>query len=211
VGCGKTVLFSAIVKHIQSLSTTKEQRTSLGYYYCRFQNDTHDDLNLILRRWLVQLSDKFAVPSCLQTLHDACDGYPPRDPTSDELEAALIEILEMRSSGYASGLGRTVLLVDALDELSLRGGQSDEILDMLRRIASMNLAGISILATSREHATIAEHLSEYVRIAVDYDAVDREIAVYVPRAIDRIPRLKRQPIEIRDAITTRLVSEAKGM
>jgi hypothetical protein len=213
VGCGKTVLFSAIVKHLQTIATTKEQSISLGYYYCRVQNDTHDDLNLVLRRWLAQISDKFAVPKCLQKLHDACHAqYPPQDPTSEELEAAFIEVIKAHSSDNATGNRKTFLLIDALDELSLNEGQSDEILDMLHRIAGMSLAGISILATSREHAAIAEYLApEYVGISVDYDAIDREIAAYVPRAIDGIPRLKRQSPEVRDAITARLVSEAKGM
>jgi hypothetical protein len=79
-----------------------------------------------------------------------------------------------------------------LDELSLEEGQSDEILDLLRRIASMNLRGVSVLATSREHAIIAEYLSSnFSCISVDYRAIDREIAAHIPRVMAGIHRLSR--------------------
>jgi hypothetical protein len=213
VGCGKTVLFSAIIRHIQSPLVSSTQRVRLGYYYCRFQNDTHDDLSVILRRWLAQISDKMSVPTCLQALHDTCHAqYPPRDPTSDELEDALLTILYEHSSRGSPTQDIIFLLIDALDEVSLTDGQSDEILEMLRRLASFKLSGISLLATSRDHAVISEYIGEaFAGISVDYDAVDEEIASFVPRTIEGIPRFRNQPEDLKQAITKRLVSEAKGM
>jgi hypothetical protein len=71
---------------------------------------------------------------------------------------------------------------------------------------------VSILATSREHADIAEYLKlDFVSVSMDYKAIDHEIAAYVPQAINSIPRLQRQSVEVKHAITTRLVSQAKGM
>ena len=206
-------MFSAVVQQLLSIPTA-DCSIAVAYYYCRFQNDTHDDLSLILRRWLAQISDKLEISQGLKELHDAChEHYPPRDPTSSELEKALLECLAERTRRSSSvDTKRTYLLIDALDELSLEDGQSDEILDMVRRIASMNLGGVSILATSREHAIVAEYLaSDFTRISADYQAIDQEIAAHIPRMIATSFRLRRQPNEVKDAITERLVSEANGI
>jgi hypothetical protein len=67
----------------------------LGYYYCRVQNDTSDDLSLILRRWLAQISNKDMVHESIKALYNVChESYPPRDPTSVELEEALLASLQ---------------------------------------------------------------------------------------------------------------------
>jgi hypothetical protein len=47
-------------------------------------------------------------------------------------------------------------------------------------------------------------------MSVDYDTIDDEVAAFVPRAIEGIPRFRNQSEDLRQAITKRLVSEAKG-
>jgi hypothetical protein len=58
---------------------------------------------------------------------------------------------------------------------------------------------------------IAEYRGEaFAGMSVDYDAIDDEIAAFVPRAIEGIPRFRNQSEDLKQAITKRLVSEAKG-
>jgi hypothetical protein len=57
----------------------------------------------------------------------------------------------------------------------------------------MKLAGISLLATIRDHTVTAEYRGEaFAGISVDHDAID-EIATFVPRASEGIPRFENQP------------------
>jgi hypothetical protein len=107
------------------------------------------------------VSDKISVPTCLQALHDAYHAqYLSRDPTLDEHDDAFFFILQEHSSRNCLTQVRNFFLIDALDKISLAHGQSDEISDMLHRLTSMELAGISPLSTSQDHDVIAEYRGE---------------------------------------------------
>lgn len=214
------MLFSAMINHVRSAQAI-QGGIRLGYYYCRFQNDTEGELSLILRRWLTQISDKNDVPKRLQELHNSChDSYPPRDPTSEELEQVLLEVLQAygalksprKNMHDPEEENKIFLLIDALDEVPIDDGQNVEVLDMLHRIANENLPNVFILATSRDRADIGEYLRrDFGEMRMDYDAIDEEIGAYVPCVIKSSPRLNRQSAQTKDAITKRLVTEAKGM
>jgi hypothetical protein len=206
VGCGKTVLFSAIIRQIQGLQPSQR----LGYYYCRFQNDNSEELSLILRRWLVQTCDRANVPKALQDVHKTCHQYyPPTEPTTEELEEALLESLRTYTE---TSHQKVYLLVDALDELTIDDGQNVEVLDMLCRLSDARLPNVHLLAVSRDWPEIGEYLMpSFNELEIDYNAVDEEIRAFVPRAIASSPRLRRQSQETKVRIENRLVEQANGM
>lgn len=220
VGCGKTVLFSAIVKYIES-SRAVHNRTCLGYYYCRFQNESDGQLTLILRRWIAQVCDKNLIPESLQGLYRSChDVYPARNPTSEELEDVLLDILRNRNEENAGAADfqdpdnpqKILLLADALDEISEDHSKNGEVFGLLSRIARESFRNVFILATSRDRADIGEYLKPtFDDLEIDYDAVNDEIGLYVLRAIRSSPRLARQSQEIKEAIRSRLADQANGM
>lgn len=213
MGCGKTVLFSTVVDHIYTLPTDQRSRKLIAYHYCRFQNDTNDDLHWILRRWIAQISATDAPHVCIQALHQACHAtFPSREPTLTELQDVIFTILESEDLSVSGQGSQVFLLIDALDELSLGENQIDEVLDFLRRLTKRGHKGLSVLVTSRERAVIADYLEPvFVSVSMDYDKIDQEIALYVTRSLESIPRLARQSSETRSAVITRLKSEAKGM
>jgi hypothetical protein len=75
---------------------------------------------------------------------------------------------------------------------------------MLSRLASFKFSSISLLATSQDHAVIAEYTGEaFVGMLVNYDAVDDEIARFVPRTVEGIPCVTNQSEDLMQAITNR--------
>ncbi len=220
VGCGKTVLFSAIVSHIQS-SRTLHTRPHLGYYYCRFQNEGDGEHALLLRRWIAQICDKDPLPESLQGLYRSChDVYPARIPTSEELEDVLLDILRTCNeentcaADYQSvdNQPKTFLLVDGLDELSEDYSNNEEVFSVLSRIACENFCNVFILVTSRDRVDIRDYLKpSFDDLEIDYGAVNDEISLYVLRAVASTPRLNRQSDETKEAIRARLADQANGM
>jgi hypothetical protein len=201
------------VHYLQSLQRTGK-RLRIGYYYCRSQSDAEVELTVVLRRWLAQICDKNEIPVQLQELFDSChDSYPPRDPTTDELEVVFVGVLKLGAQPDTSNTqAKIILLLDALDELPRKDGQNTEVLDLLHRIAMEKLPHVSILVTSRDRADIREYLTPIFQdLCMDYQAINEDIGLYVPRAIESSPRLRRQSPEIKEAITDRLVGEARGM
>jgi hypothetical protein len=186
----------------------------LGYYYCRFQEENAGEVNLMLRKWLVQLCDVSDIPKALRDLYDSChEGYPATEPTSNELEQTIFDVLRAYDDNLSARHGyrpKVFLLVDALDEVL--DVERAEVLLMLQRISRAGLRNIFLLAVSRDWPLIEEYLRpEFEDLEIDYRSVDDEIRSYVPRAISSTPTLHRQSQKTQDRITARLVEQANGM
>ncbi|PSN60755.1 hypothetical protein BS50DRAFT_578933 [Corynespora cassiicola Philippines] len=220
IGCGKTVMFSAVVSYIES-SRVLDNRIRLGHYYCRFQDEDDNELTLILRRWIAQICYKVTPPGSLNNLHRLChDVYPPRNPTSEELEAVLLGILRSQDSEEKSSENirdiesqeKIFLLIDALDELTEAHGRNEEVFRFLNRLARANLRNVFILVTSRDRPDIRLYLQpNFCRLEVDYDAVNKDISLYVLETLRATPRLNSLSKEVKEAIRKRLADQANGM
>jgi hypothetical protein len=158
--------------------------------------------------------------------------YPAKIPTSNQLSATLIAILqEIRSSessssnsdGKASsslstkslllGEGKEVFLfIDALDEIPV--GQREEIFEFLNSLASKRLPRVRILLTSRDEPSIRENLTDPIQwpsVPIDTIAVETDIDLYVRRILSSHHSLRRQSADSKEAIISRLVRDSNGM
>jgi hypothetical protein len=219
VGCGKTVLFSTIIKNIHDFQTSTASNYTLAYFYCQYRKGAQHELAPILRTLIAHLCPREAVPSGLQKLYDRhCNKFPPGIATDEELKRTLVAVLqELRPGSPPTGSSdevqerKSFILIDALDELPL-GTSRHEIIQFLDELARLHLPHLHILATSRDESDIRIGLSSWnYPHWIDKGRVLDDIRIFVSNEISKDPRLSIQPCKTKDQIKTRLVEEGNGM
>ena len=95
VGCGKTVLFSTAVEETRGKCRI-DKEAHFGYCYCSSRDTSGQDLDVLLRLLLVQLSPPSQISEPLQSLFNLCnDVYPPKTPTFSELKDCLRKVVKL--------------------------------------------------------------------------------------------------------------------
>jgi hypothetical protein len=142
VGCGKTVLFSSIVKRIEDRERLETTGGLSAYFYCLYRKGAQHELAPILKSFLAQQCPEQYIPSPIQTLYERHNSkFPPGIPSDVELkETLLATIQELRTSNPVSTKhDRNIfILIDALDELPL-GTSRDQIIRFLDELASRHI------------------------------------------------------------------------
>jgi hypothetical protein len=107
------------------------------------------------------------------------------------------------------GRFETVFIVlDALDE-----SDRDSRKDLLGWITRILGSGRSILVTSRDEHDIRSVLTTETvsQISIQSSKVDADVRLYVQNCLQRDPKLKRFPKDVKDVIENKLVSGSNGM
>jgi hypothetical protein len=220
VGCGKTVLCSAIIKKTFGVCST-DKSSRICCFYSSFQDTSRQDLSAILRAFIAQCSTVDSIPSPLQKLFSECHKvYPPNIPTNDDLSSTLITILNEQTAkaddepptASRTEPKKTFLFIDALDEIPLE--QRWEVFEFLNQLANQKLPHVRILVTSRDEPSIREGLSgsiQWSEVPVDRRAVEIDIENYVRRTLSSHRSLRPRSDDTKNAILSRVVKEDSGM
>lgn len=200
-GCGKTVLSSTIIQHLEE---TTEQDAPILYYYFSFSDANKQSLDDMLRSLISQLYVKRkAIRRHLDTLYSSCnDGS--KQPARDALCETFYTTLKY--------VGRIWIVLDALDESSTRS----ELLSWIKT-TSADLANLHLLVTSRpEHeieAALKSLRGKESTIPLDGTGVANDIRSYVHVRILHDEGLKRwrSREDVQEQIANDLVGKAGGM
>jgi hypothetical protein len=216
VGCGKTILFSSIVRHLEEHAAT--YRGFLAYFYCLYRKGAQHELAPILRTFIAQICPQDLVPAPLQDLYELhSKKFPPGVASNAELKSTLFLILSELAHSSTSPQNvhdnQMYLLIDALDELPL-GSNRVEILRFLDELAALHMPSVHILATSRDESDIRACLRSWSPLQIAKDRVTEDIRLFITREIDNhlgLSELARKQPEIKESIIRRLVDEGNGM
>ncbi|KAL2062783.1 hypothetical protein VTL71DRAFT_5855 [Oculimacula yallundae] len=218
-GCGKTVLFSSIVRSIQGTQQPLKINSNSAYFYCRFDNGAQHELGPILRALIAQLCNRNPISAPLKQLFDHHNRhFPPGVPSDDELKATLLLLLQAmngETSGSATGQTPTIepryLLFDALDELPL-GSSRNNIIAYLNQLATMRIPNLHLLATSRNESDIRVGLGAWnTSLLIDKEKVEKDMRVHVMNEIQNDVGLCQQKDDIKELILQCLVDRGNGM
>jgi hypothetical protein len=142
VGCGKTVLFSSIVKSIENRELLDATGGLSAYFYCLYRKGAQHDLAPILQSFIAQLCPSNYIPGVLQSLFDRHNSrFPPGIPSDDELKEtflAMVHELRTFNRAFTTSDRNVFILIDALDELPLVTSR-DEIIGFLDDLASYRI------------------------------------------------------------------------
>ncbi|KIX02725.1 uncharacterized protein Z518_08667 [Rhinocladiella mackenziei CBS 650.93] len=201
-GAGKTILTSAVIEYLHSVSL-KEERIILSYYF-DFRNSSLQTYSSLLRSLLRQICGRNMVPQQIVSLYEKCRGA---SPSTGQLADALRLILEQQP--------RTFIVIDALDECPETGEPSmrEGVLDMLRVIKKSEFISASTFIASRPEADISAAMRTLCDIDIDIQIsfVEDDIRRYVRSSLAKYPRLNGLPQNIKDEIEQKLVKDSGGM
>lgn len=203
-GCGKTILSSTIIEHLQNVRVP-----NLLYFYFDFtdiQKQNFRGVICSLMLQLYQICDDAQEP--LEALHSAC-GDGNTQPSCESLCQILQEMIEQAKE--------ISIVLDAIDECAERKGTPTEgILAWIRDLVENN-DNIRCLVTSRPEHDIKEAFSrlttEKNRISLQNDLVDNDILAYIHAKVKNGEELRRwqsRP-DVQKEIEETLSKMANGM
>ncbi|KAJ3534689.1 hypothetical protein NM208_g7438 [Fusarium decemcellulare] len=223
VGCGKTVLFSTAVENTREACRSDPIKLS-AFFYCTSRDPSSQDIDVLLRLLLIQLSPPPTVCEPLEDLYNLCnETFPPKLPTVTELAKTLTLILEQPALPGSRGCQASAvnqpaceraiyILIDGLDEVPWSSRSC--FLQLTSNLAALDLHRVHLLITSRNQPDIQEAMSEpiaWAHITIEDSLVQEDINRYVSYTINLDRRLRRLPEKTKDAIKTRVGDEGKGM
>ncbi|KAF2496459.1 hypothetical protein BU16DRAFT_609515, partial [Lophium mytilinum] len=205
-GCGKTILSSTVIRHIEEVKSSK----SLLYFYFDFNDTNKQTLGNMVRSFISQLYYKWEdTRTQLESLFAACsDG---RDqPTCEKLCKTLLDMLQLVDEVW--------IVLDALDECSTRSGNPTEgLLSWITGLRNPEHGNVHLIVTSRLEEDIKSEICEWVHkdnlMPLRGDSITADIRAYVRTRIREDKGLKRwrsRP-EVQNDMETRLMEKADGM
>ena len=219
VGCGKTVLCSFIIHHLQNLETSEgSSRWELAYAYISWDNRTTHDLGTLIRAFLAQLS---GIPIISSQLTKLFTEGQRRALNRDDLTNCLIGAIRQLSAdgtknkGNDEGMGQKhiVIVLDALDEVPF-GPSRDDFLELLLQLTELKSPMLRILVSSRKDWDIEERLileAGWQSQPIESHLVSEDIGRFVRGQLTHRPKLRTQSAEIKDLITTGIVDLSSGI
>ncbi|CZR57756.1 uncharacterized protein PAC_07645 [Phialocephala subalpina] len=202
-GCGKTVLYSTIIREMISFCTS-EPNSALAYFYFSF-NDTAKQTTINFMRSVIAqfASRKPEFPATLQMLYNT---YQLGEPSLDILTSALRSTLELPGNNY--------IIIDALDECPNQSAERRQLCATLGEISAWDLPNLHILITSRPVSDIEDSIPLFhnaVTVPIQNKQVDEDIHRYVEIQLEGNERLSRWPPQVKEEILTTLTNKAHGM
>jgi hypothetical protein len=200
-GCGKTILSSTVIEHLQDHQSTHPD-DAVAYFYFDFNDPRKQNVEECMRSVLAQLCCQCAeFPKELQDFFEQHSRYQKRNLTLQRLRSILLTVI-----GY---FDKVAIVLDALDECQQRPALMEEI-ELLVKDKSINL---NMLVTSRKERDIEmvlETLLTY-QISLQGEVVDDDIGLHVRHCLAQDPRLSRRPDAVKQEIEAALIEGAQGM
>ncbi|RAH67963.1 Pfs, NACHT and ankyrin domain protein, partial [Aspergillus aculeatinus CBS 121060] len=201
-GCGKTVLSAAIV---DDLMQQLQPPDVVLFFYFDFKEIEKQSPNKMVRSLVAQLYSSCVDSRAeLEKLFLFCEKGD-RQPTETALLSTFLEM-----SKHA---GRLQIVLDALDECSMRG----DLLMWLETLSLSDHEGLHLLATSRKEEEIESGLGHWLEctsiILIQSHSINQDIRTYLHETLqsDRgFDRWHRRP-EVLNEIEAELMLKADGM
>ena len=108
----------------------------------------------------------------------------------------------------------TFIIIDALDECPTRGGERAKLLELLQSLASLQIANLRILVTSRKESDIEEKLGGIVTLpplSIQGEDTDIDIRTHVKAQLASDSTMGNWPEPIKFDVEETLTTKAKGM
>ncbi|KAI4934090.1 hypothetical protein J4E86_011472 [Alternaria arbusti] len=203
-GCGKTILSSTVVEHLQH-HCGDDKRKMTVYFYFDFNDAQKQVPELMLRSLLRQLLQRsVTIPVVVDALFSSCkDGK--EQPSLQALLKVTPEAMRQFSHVY--------VVIDALDESAKRV----ELMELLETLAGWQLDMSHLLMTSRKERDIEMSLNTFVlkdnMICLQRGVVDADILRFVQQKLSDDKRLAKwnKNAEVRQEVETALMRGAQGM
>ncbi|KAJ7261419.1 ankyrin repeat-containing domain protein [Mycena rebaudengoi] len=168
-GTGKTVLSSTIIEHLfqdrQTLGL--KHSTTIAYFYFDFGDSRKQFVENAIRRLILKISAQCPKPyETLQGYHSTYSGQ--KGLTHQQLLTLLQKLL--------GELGRTYIVLDALDECSAKDHQI--LVEFIQTILSWAEVRLHILVTSQRREIFTEtfpSLERYSGIVLEEEIIARDI------------------------------------
>ncbi|CAD0108599.1 unnamed protein product, partial [Aureobasidium uvarum] len=196
-GCGKTVLSSTILEHLEGDSTTAQ---ALLYFYFDFNDTEKQTLDRMLRCLVKQLyQQRPETQECLDRL------WSSQQLSKQSLSGVLDEMLRR--------VDNVSIILDALDESRTRS----EILVWLKSVLGNLTSDCRLLVTARREEEIESALRSWTRptdrISIQGSDVDGDIRAYISHAVHNSKELNRwlSRSDVQDEIKSELMKKADGM
>jgi len=203
-GCGKTILSSTIVEHLQTLSTQ-----TLLYFYFDFTDAEKQTLRGVVCSLISQL---YHTCKSAQEPLDAFFSSFDRStqPSRESLCKVLYNMIERA--------GEVWIVLDAIDECAERkGGPTEGLLLWMRDLVKWGKSNVHCLVTSRPEQDIRAELSGLTtgksRISIQSDLVNDDILAYICTKVrdgEGLKRWRGRP-DIQKEIEEHLAKKAEGM
>lgn len=201
VGCGKTILTSAMIDNLVEVCNDDPSR-SLAYFYFDFNDPSRRTPDAMLRSLISQLiMQRESVPAEWDSLFFANGD---RQPTIEELLSIVREMMQKPQEGG-------FLVVDALDECV----DSKAAGDVLDKIDRWDIEGWWLFVTSRKNAPGlgTELFFNGAVFSIPVWRVRNDIHLYIQQRLDSDPKLRRwqsRP-DLKDEIRETIANKAEGM
>jgi hypothetical protein len=206
-GCGKTILSSTIINHIDKSYPNQ----LLLYFYFDFNDSDKQTLDNLVRALISQLYFKRKdFEGHLNLLFSSCENGR-RQPSCDTLCKVLLQMIDHAKEVW--------IVLDALDECSTRKGLPTEgLLSWINSLLHLEQRNVHLLVTSRPEHDIKSVLSELAHkkgdiVPIQSDLINDDIRSYVHTEVREGERLKRWRLKpnILVEIETQLMEKANGM
>ncbi|KAJ6538320.1 hypothetical protein DFH09DRAFT_1368955 [Mycena vulgaris] len=170
-GAGKSVLCSAVIskldedKRLAKKLESPRPAPALAYFYFDFNNTETQDVEIALRRIILQLSDQCPHPDrCLD------EHYAGRQtlPSYKDLHEKILPVL-LRE------LGRTYIVLDGLDECD----DYDCLVDLISTFRQWNETPLHVFITSQSRRVFTKSFHGVMRIALKYSVTEADIRLFV--------------------------------
>jgi hypothetical protein len=205
-GCGKTVLSSSIIEHLEH-EYDAQAEVVLSYFYFDFGTPAKQSVTSCLRYVLSRLTSRIPkIPDLLKDLYVKKCNYGNESPGLSDLIAVFKLFAEY------DGFQDVFVAIDALDECPT--SNRSELLDFMETISSWTDSKLHIFLTSRPEPDIEKSLATLPAIhciPIEGLAVARDIAHHVRTQLSGDPRLRKLPGKLKAAIEEKLITDADGM
>ena len=203
-GCGKTVLASTIIEHVEALCEDTKIRSA--YFYFDFTQEAKQTVSGFLRSMLAQLCSTGPVfPQEIRELYSKHMGKK-QQPSIESLVTTFLEVLRC--------LKPVCITLDALDECStIHSPERETMLKLIYKVKDECAEGVKMLILSRQERDIEDELHSVFtdRICIQNRVVDNDIGVHVRKLLADDSRLRKWPPAIKEEIHQSLVQGAHGM
>ncbi|KAK2786337.1 hypothetical protein FQN53_006705 [Emmonsiellopsis sp. PD_33] len=200
-GCGKTVLSSTIIDHLDQES---DGFVVLNFFF-DFNDSKKQSLENLVRSLVIQLYSKCKNSRAeLEALEKSC-GIHQQQPAFESLFGVFLEMV--------NSAGKVQIVIDALDECEKR----EDLLSWIETFTSSSPKELRLLLTSRKEQDIESQLMFWLDpesvVPIQQDSVNPDIRAYVRDRLQRdrgFARWNAQP-SVRDEIEAELMEKADGM
>jgi Cdc6-like AAA superfamily ATPase len=206
-GCGKTILSSTIIEHLEKTYT---ERLFL-YFYFDFSDSNKQTLENMVQSLISQLYYKrMDTQTLLDSLFSSHENGR-RQPSCESLCKVFLQMVDQVKDVY--------FVLDALDECKTRkGSQFEGLLAWMKTLLQSDQRNVHLLVTSRPEHDIKRILSilaesEEEIIPIQSNLITEDIRSYVRTRVRESDGLKRwkSRLDVLDEIETQLMEKANGM